>query len=223
MIDMTNTRSPKNKLYILDITPLKDEQLFEWWYSQMPSYRQNKIDAFKPRKSKLLSLGAGMLLKKALEDIGITEYEIELGENEKPYLRDRRDVFFNISHSGDMVILGISDREIGVDIEQNKEFKDSLINYVFSGTDFDVVKELFATDSTYTRLWTTKESIMKHSGKGISIEPKAINLMFKDNKLMASSSKYDCSGLNLLHYEIGDYQITVCSSYGEFELETVQP
>jgi 4'-phosphopantetheinyl transferase len=225
---MTNLQIP-NTLYILNITCLEDEDLFGRLYERMPEYRKNKIDAFKPHKSKLLSLGAGVLLDRAMKDIGITDYEPEYKVQKKPYIKGREDVFFNISHSGDVAVLGLSGAEIGVDIEHQRHFENSLINYVFTGPDQAAAKELSKTldgsdeirmDKAYTRLWTVKESIMKHSGKGIYLEPKAITVTCENGRLVADSQEYDCASLCLLPVEIDDYQITICSRYEEFSLVT---
>ena len=129
----------------MNINMLEDQEQFDLWYDKMPDFRKRKIDAFKPHRSKLLSLGAGMLLDKALKDIGIDDYDIELDEHEKPRIKGMGDVFFNISHSGEVVCLGISDKEIGVDIEKVRHFKESLINYVFMPQDQELAKELMAT------------------------------------------------------------------------------
>ena len=201
---------------------LKDKEQFNFWYEKMPDFRKEKIDALKPEKSKLLSLGAGMLLDKAMKDAGIDDYEIELDEHEKPHIKGHGDVFFNISHSGEVACLGISDREIGVDVEKIKHFKDSLIDYVFAPQEQDMTKELATAgndiDKVYTRLWTVKESIMKYSGKGITLGPKNILLRAENGKIKASSAACDCEALNLIPFEYDDYQITVCSEYEEFTL-----
>ncbi|WP_022764488.1 4'-phosphopantetheinyl transferase family protein [Butyrivibrio sp. XPD2006] len=206
----------------MNIDSLQDPGQFDIWYRRMPDFRKEKIDAFKPQHSKLLSLGAGILLDTAMKDIGISSYEVMPDQNKKPRIKGHGDIFFNISHSGDVVILGISDREIGVDIEKIKHFKDSLVNYVFGEDDQNLAKELMDSendaDKVYTRLWTVKESIMKHSGKGIAMEPKGISLRLENGKIKASSAVYDCEALNLLPYEIENYQITICSECDEFTL-----
>ena len=212
----------ENTLYVMNIDILEDQVQFDLWYDKMPDFRKRKIDALKPHRSKLLSLGAGILLDTSMKDAGISSYEIELSENEKPRIKGMRDVFFNISHSGEMVVLGISDKEIGVDVEKVKHFKESLINYVFMPQDQDLAKELMMSESdmdkVYTRLWTVKESIMKHCGKGISLSPKNILLRLENGKIKASSAACDCEALNLIPYEIDDYQITICSEYEDFTL-----
>ena len=206
----------------MNIKSLQNPEQFDAWYRRMPDFRKEKIDAFKPHHSKLLSLGAGILLETAMKGIGILSYEVMPDPDKKPRINGHEDIFFNISHSGDVVILGISDREIGVDVEKIKHFKDTLVNYVFGEGDKSLAKELIDSeadpDKVYTRLWTVKESIMKHSGKGIAMEPKSISLRLENDKIKASSAEYDCEALNLLPFEITDYRITVCSEYDKFTL-----
>ena len=218
-----------NRLYVLNTDIFDDTTAFNEAYAQMDHERKKKIDAFKYPKDKKLSLGAGFLLKKGLAEIGITDFEIIKGSNEKPYLDGFDNVFFNLSHSGNMVALGLSDKEIGVDIENIRNFRESLVNYVFSLDEQDMAKELVCSQNlspneTYTRLWTAKESIMKYSGMGITLEPKKIVLSLRKNcpdpalMLFASSEALDLGSLTLSSYDIPDYQLTVCSEYRSFEL-----
>ena len=211
-----------NRLYLLNTSELAQEKSYQHWYGLMDPERKNKIDRIKPESGKLCSLGAGILMKKALEAEGINDFELCYKGREKPYIKDREDVFFNISHSGEMVALGISDKEIGVDIEKVKEFQDSLINYVFNDTDISFAKEL-SPEWGYTRLWTIKESIMKHSGIGIGLEPRKIQVYLKDDRIRAKAEKYPCDDLNFTCHTIENYQLTVCSEYpqGTFMVEYI--
>jgi 4'-phosphopantetheinyl transferase len=131
-----------------------------------------------------------------------------------------------------MVLLGLSDKEIGVDIEAEKEFKDSLINYVVTDKEKALAKELEQTlnlslNQVYTRLWTAKESVMKYSGMGISLEPKKIHLFIREasrnmnSVLGATSEVFDCSALTLVCASITGYQFTTCSEYLSFNLSEI--
>ncbi|WP_034443627.1 4'-phosphopantetheinyl transferase family protein [Butyrivibrio sp. AE2032] len=201
-----------NQLYLLDVSVLTDEKSFRAWYDRMDETRKNKIDTFKPEKSKRLSLGAGILLYKALEEAGIKDYELCYKGREKPYIKGHEDVFFNISHSGDLVALGISDKEIGVDIEKCRVFKDTLINYVYNDVDLSFASNL-PIEWAYTRLWTLKESVMKHSGMGIALVPKQIEIYSEAGEVRARTKDYDCEKLRFSSHIIGDYQLSVCSEY----------
>lgn len=209
-----------NNIYILNIDCLSSDEIRNKWYRQMPAYRKEKIDRFKPEGSKKLSLGAGILLDIALKNVGLKQYEVVLGENGKPYILDCENVFFNISHSGKMVALAISDREVGIDIQKLQHFDSALINYVF-GKDEQLSAEDICIGETdmdmiYTRMWSMKESVMKHSGQGLGLEPKNISLTRSSGKLHASCKGFESNNLYLTEYPVYGYALTVCSTYGEF-------
>lgn len=252
-----------NKLYVMDVSFLEDPEEFEYWYEKMKPQRRKKIDAIKPEASKRLSLGAGILLDRALREIGITEYELvergsgkpylacvtecvtdEASAGGKPYLSDVTghpcDIFFNLSHSGTKVALGISDKEIGVDIEKIRHFKDSLIKRVFteeerqlaqrsswsSGSNSSASDGACAEpDEAYTALWTRKESYMKYTGRGLSLLGKEngsspMSLPGKENgssPMSLPGKEYDSGPLHFTIYEPEGYKMCVCSEYEEFE------
>ena len=212
----------QNRLYIMKTEFLEEPEQFNLWYQRMPDYRKKKIDAFKPLKSKILSLGAGVLLYRAMEDAGISTYEVECGEKGKPFIKGYDNLYFNISHSEEVVVLGISNKEIGVDVEKIRHFENKLVDYVFTSEDKKVSNQLKKEpDVCYTMLWTIKESIMKHSGKGTGLAPKAITLRLDNGEIKASSDEYNCERLHLLIYEIPKYRITICSEDDSFVTEYV--
>lgn len=230
---MAEERGLLNSLYILDTSCFDDRDMFEKAEKMVDDKRREKTAKLKQFRDKCLCLGAGVLFNHAMKIAGINDFKTALSEHGKPYLPGRGDVFFNISHSGRMVIVGVSDREIGVDIEKVRHFNDSLKNYVFSEGDlrlselieekysFEAEGEVSSSDIALTRLWTVKESIMKHSGLGISLEPKKIRLKGIEEgsglTIIAQSDNYDCEDLKITCYSLSGYQISVCSFYRDFK------
>ena len=220
-----------NEVYVTDVSIYKDPEVFRSFYDKMDSMRKEKIDRLHNDSDKYLSLGAGVLLKRAMSEFGIDEPEIELGANGKPYIKGRSDIFFNLSHSGTYAAMTVSDREVGIDIEKIKNFKDSLIKRVFDEKEIAMVSRLLSetegtkeniagTDALYTGLWTAKESVMKYFGTGLSMDPAKIHMelgKIRDNSsiksMTVSSEKVDCSGITIQCYELEDYRISVCSEY----------
>lgn len=207
-----------NKVYVVNVKFLEDEKTFENWYQQMPAERRQKIDAMKPLNSKCLSLGASLLLMHAFKEQGIVGPVILLGENGKPYFEGEDGAFFNLSHSGEMAACAFSDADVGIDIEKNKDFNESLVNYVFDDREIRYVREHTHNkeeeDIFFTRLWTVKESLMKYTGKGLSMDPKKIYIDLGNGY----KAYYEGEELNVSFtcYEINGCQITVCSEYEEF-------
>lgn len=102
-----------------------------------------------------------------LRDSDIDFYHGEFG---KPYLKTPENLFFNISHSGNLAAIGFSDKEIGVDVELKKEtdmlsvmkyFCESEQEYLLSYNEEDRQDIFFS-------MWTLKESYLKALGTGLS-------------------------------------------------------
>ncbi len=208
-----------NEIYAFNTDVLLDTDIYDEWYNRMPVFRKEKIDKFKPQASKRLSLGAGIVLDRALSDIGITEYEIEYGINEKPYLKGRGDVFFNISHSGKYAVCVISDMEIGVDIQEEKTFSEALVKHVFTPDEIAYVKrnvlDQKGADNLYTKMWTIKESVMKYFGIGLSMNPQKILITMGDT-IHVDYEGMDCGQLNFFSYDYDEIKLTICSKYNNF-------
>lgn len=101
------------------------------------------------------------LLKRVLKELNISD-EIIYNEYGKPYLKNN-EIYFNISHSGEYTILGLSSSEIGVDIEKIRPIKENVINKVCT----DDEKKLIKNDEDFTLIWVKKESYVKWVGMGI--------------------------------------------------------
>ncbi|MDR3696120.1 4'-phosphopantetheinyl transferase superfamily protein [Mucilaginibacter sp.] len=100
--------------------------------------------------------------------------EIKTGENKKPYIKDSP-LFYNLSHSGDWIILAVSDSAIGIDTEMVSStfgFSD-VINEYFSPEESRFINEEKSTERFFM-LWTRKEALAKATGKGLDDDLKFI-------------------------------------------------
>lgn len=94
-------------------------------------------------------------------------------ERGKPSLQMTTDLRFNVSHSGDRAVLGItSGREVGVDIEEirNNVECEQLAERFFSPGERQLIRELDQEQklTVFFRLWTCKEAFLKAHGSGLS-------------------------------------------------------
>lgn len=80
--------------------------------------------------------------------------------NNKP-LSDN--IWFNISHSHNLVILATSSLPVGVDIEHIKPVSDHMKKYISSLEEYQYITD----DQSFYELWTNKESLVKCIGTGI--------------------------------------------------------
>ena len=206
-----------NHLYAIRADILSDPGLFRQWYEKMPEYRRKKIDNFRFDKDKRLSLGAGILLFNGLYRYGAEYTEPEYSEHGKPYLKEYKDIHFNISHSGNIAVCAMSNKELGADIEKTKHFSEALIDHVFLTSEKKFIRPDTA-DKDCTRMWTIKESIMKYLGTGIGLGAKSITLDMNE-PISAACDSRDITRLCFTTFEADKHMLTVCSPYPDFVQE----
>lgn len=164
------------RIYIADISILKDASVFESFLKKIPEYRQKKAMSFKFDKGKMQSLGVGLLLQLACKEAELdgADEHIAYGENGKPFLADFSDVQFNLSHSSERVMAVISPFEVGCDVEVIKGDRGRLAERFFKPEESAWIKSfesLPAQSEAFYRLWTLKECYMKVTGRGMSLMP----------------------------------------------------
>lgn len=114
---------------------------------------------------------AGYMLYKYL---GISSDEqLVRNEHGKPEIADGA-AFFNLAHSGPYVVLAISDRPVGVDIEHTKRMSFKVAKRIMRKEQLDRLggfeNESEAFQIELTKYWTQYEAIMKLVGTGFSGE-----------------------------------------------------
>ena len=174
------------RIYIADISVLKDSVIFENLLKQVPEYRQKKAMSFKFPKGKMQSLGVGLLLRQACVDagLGLADAHVAYGENGKPYLTDFPEVQFNLSHSGERVMCVLSPFETGCDVETIKGDRGRLAERFFMPEESAWIKHfetLEKQSDAFYRLWTLKECYMKVTGRGMSLMPDKFSLNVDEN------------------------------------------
>ena len=97
--------------------------------------------------------------------------KIQIDANKKPHLKSRLggDIYFNVSHSGDMVLLAVSMVLVGVDIERlgtGFNYQETL-PICFTGDEIAIIGQSSNPDLLFYTYWTRKEALVKATGKGI--------------------------------------------------------
>ncbi|MBQ8040307.1 MAG: 4'-phosphopantetheinyl transferase superfamily protein [Lachnospiraceae bacterium] len=165
------------KIYYTDIFSLKDPSVFEQLYVKVNAQRRSKILRCKNKEDKYRSLAAGLLLRYALEQHGIS-YEsakIIIGENGKPYLEEKENFYFSISHSQDLVVCAVADKELGVDVESliridkicsDISKRERFLERIAAKTEKEWFGNLPEEEKKkgFLRIWTGKESYGKANG-----------------------------------------------------------
>ena len=138
--------------------------------------RKERIHAYRQAEDKARCLVAGLLLRRIC---GVTDDCQLKYVNDKPYLKDGG-MYFNISHSGDYVVLAVSGSEVGVDIEKVSPYFREAADLCFTPRERERLKQE-GCDETFYRLWTAKEAVMKGSGLGFSLLPETFCVLPLDS------------------------------------------
>ena len=165
------------RVYLLDVAWLLQESGLEkrefcCLYERLSEGRQQKIRRFRHAEGRALSLGAGLLLDYGLSRYGLRERDaaIVYGADEKPYLRDYPEIFFNLSHSGTLAMAAFADREIGCDVERIAIPDMRVVHRFFAEQEVRRMEKAAALGQEaeyFYRFWTLKESFLKVTGRGI--------------------------------------------------------
>lgn len=125
--------------------------------------------------------------------------QFALGAHGKPYLPGKA-IYFNLSHSGDSLLLAVSDLEdIGVDIEAmtvRKSMSD-IAKRCFSEREYCAWLVLSPREqmAAFFRLWTIKEAFVKAVGRGLAVGLERCEVDTKDyGRFLAVPEEYGDAG-----------------------------
>ena len=144
-----------------------DENLFDRpeILKYLPEKRQEKANKLKMSADKNNAVIAWLLLVYALKNPRLPDFSYY--ENGKPYFKEFPDIHFNISHCKQGVVCGVSNKEIGVDIQDIRPFNLSLAKRVCNSYELEFLNNAKNKEYEFIKLWTKKEAILKQSGTGI--------------------------------------------------------
>ena len=179
-------------------------------YDAVPKDRQDKIDFFRFEKDKKLSAGAYLLLKKLLLEENITNPLFKTGKYGKAYISNFENIYFNLSHSGKMVLCAISDREVGVDIEYiDHEIDLSIAQHYFYNKEYESIMNSQNPADEFFKYWVLKESYMKYTGLGMNLKLDSFEIKIEDKIEL----KNDDEGLKFNLFNLENYKIGIASHY----------
>jgi 4'-phosphopantetheinyl transferase len=130
--------------------------------------RGNRFYRIDDRNRHIVSRGAMRNILGRYLNQSPTTIEFKAGLNNKPYIENNVGLCFNLSHSGDWILMAVSNAEIGVDTE----FVNSYFRYTEVLEDnFNTAEIAFINQTSsierFFLLWTRKESLIKATGKGL--------------------------------------------------------
>ena len=142
------------KLRILDIeTAFHHKKML---LESVNESQKEKALRYKNEIDQIRSLASAYLISK------LSKEPLQYNDMGKPFFPSGP--FFNVSHSGQYIVMVISDKDIGVDIEENKEKDMSSLIRIFNEAEAKMIKE----HADFYYLWCAKESLIKCIGSSIN-------------------------------------------------------
>jgi len=156
-----------------------------------PQSYQDKIKNYRRWQDAQLSLIGQILLRKAIADVGLSGINMEnlrFSKYNKPYFENDQ-VYFNISHSGEIAICALMDKfEIGIDIERIANIKLEDFKPHMTNNEWNRIISSINTDSFFFDYWTQKEAVIKAHGDGLAIPLKSFEIV--DNTAIIEGAKF---------------------------------
>ena len=189
------------KYYIENVACQPDPAFYPEELRLVPDWRKKYILKYRQPKDRKLSVGVWKLLDRALTEYGLSASDVYIGKTGKPL---HPEICFNLSHSADMAMCVLSEKNVGCDIELMISPHISSFERFFTEKEQEYIcraKSSSETNQRFFRLWTMKESYLKMTGEGIIVPLNSVevyperlsvkrfgrvqectfNCMFKDN------------------------------------------
>ncbi|MBQ9747194.1 MAG: 4'-phosphopantetheinyl transferase superfamily protein [Clostridia bacterium] len=180
-----------------------DVQIYKRLYEKATEERRRRADRYLRQEDKLRCVTADALLRYAL---GTSDYRIEKNEFGKPYVKNRRDFYYNLSHSGKYVVIAFGDTEVGVDIQEHLADTDirAIAERFFSEAERrDLGEDAAQRTARFYEIWTGKESYLKYLGRGLHTDMRTVDVSVWKREI------------RLLHPEKG-YSLSLCTAARDY-------
>ena len=219
----------KTTAYIANTESLKENGLYGVAFDSVSAERKEKVRRYRFLKDRVLSLGAELLLRKALGDLGITLPEIRYGfkTNGKPFIKGLEWFNFNISHSEDLVMIAVSENEIGCDIEKVTDIGLDIAKKFFFREEYENIAAIPASEKRnelFFRYWTLKESFMKVTGLGMKLPLDSFSIIIDKTGVVGVRQNVDARTYSFREIDaVPTYRCALCvaGEAGEMRVETV--
>ena len=212
------------KIYLIGINDNKEEEDIPELLEYIDNEYRAGILRYRFLSDRKRSLYGHLLSRYAIiKERGLKNTEIKIlkSEHGKPYVKEREDICYNVSHSGDHVVCVIDSLPVGIDIQEVKKADIMLAERFFSKEENDFLN-LSKEDKTslFYEMWSLKEAYIKAVGLGLRIPlDEFAVLRDKDTySLYVKGIKNDEHFFK--RYDIlSDYKLSVCSKADDFAKE----
>lgn len=142
------------------------------------------------------------------------------GDKGKPHPEGLNGYHFNVSHSGQWVVVALSDDIVGVDIERIRRVPEGVAYRYFSEPEkklLDHAENETEKAHIFFTLWTLKESFLKAIGKGLTKSLSSFTVLRDGNAGYKLESDVETEGFHLKVFPFEEgYKLAACSKAHQF-------
>lgn len=165
-----------DEAHVWSVSKCEHENRVQAYWDILDETERDRAMKFRFLKDRLCFIIARGVLRNLLATyiyVSPEDITFSYGYNGKPYIDHKSDIQFNVSHSGDTIILGFVQKyDIGIDVEHTKRpvEVEKVARCFFSNEE---ISSLLSLDPTYHtqafyNCWTRKEAFIKALGSGLA-------------------------------------------------------
>lgn len=139
---------------------------------KMPLDFQQRVSRYKKWENVQASIIGRVLLDNLIKtfDLNLSIEKLVYNSNQKPHF-ENSNIFFNISHTEDIVVCVITDiNEVGIDIEKFQNININNFKIFLTRNEWETLNNSQNPMDRLISLWTQKESVIKATGSGLSLD-----------------------------------------------------
>lgn len=183
----------------------------------LPTANRSFFSRFKRTSSLQRSLFGELLSRFVLSQKTETKAKdivFNKSENGKPFIENRND-YFNLSHSGNWVVMAYSSAEVGIDVEVIRPVNYRIAERFFSAGEVKILNSKNGEEKLdyFFDLWTLKESFLKLIGTGLTRSLSSFSIYHDGEEFrIKEKGKKGQSDIFFKQYKVEEgYRLSVCS------------
>ncbi len=194
------------------------------YLTHLSAARREKAQSYHNMQDKNASICASLLVRYLMNsEFGIENntQEYAVSKHGKPYLVDHPNIHFNISHSGDYIACAIDSSPIGVDIEQVRNYRESIPKKFFTASEIKYLENCVDETESFYKLWTIKEAYIKYLGTGLYKPLNTFSIQIDDTIFIHDEdTSIDTSNLCIHTSAIHPDYYLASIGHSDFEIQT---
>ena len=187
------------KLYIADHVSLGLEERWKVLFENLPEKYRERIGRFRFDADRIRGTLGTVMIR-----------HFERTEHGKPFLYGHDGFEFSLSHSGDMVVLAVSGRAVGADVETVKGRDWEMFDRFLSEAEMKMIGEAEDPEEKFFEVWTVREAFSKEEGLGLKILDSDFTVDYSKREINYSGKKLNFYSFD--HTAEDRYKLSICSA-----------